>query len=120
LRAGDRVLKADEQGWVRGLNFDRPGLFDIVTKDGRVVRPMAVNFPPDESRRDFFRPAILQRQIEARRRVAGSAEDVPRINLASESGWWRWILAVLAIVWLAEPWLAFQPAPDTGRKGVES
>ena len=59
-----------------------------------------------ESRREFFRPAILQRQIEARRRVSGSAEEAPRINLASESGWWRWILAVLAIVWLVEPWLA--------------
>jgi hypothetical protein len=120
LRAGDRALRADEQGWVRGLCFDHPGLFDILTEDGRSVRPVAVNFPPDESRREFFRPAILQRQIEARRRVSGSAEEAPRINLASESGWWRWILAVLAIVWLAEPWLAFQPAPDTGRKGVES
>ena len=120
LRAGDRTLKADEQGWVRGLRFDHPGLFDIQTEDGRVVRPVAVNFPPDESRREFFRPAILQRQIEARRRATGTTEEVPRINLASESGWWRWILAALAVVWLVEPWLAFRPARDISRKGVES
>ncbi|MCX6874385.1 MAG: BatA domain-containing protein [Verrucomicrobia bacterium] len=120
LRTGDRALRADEQGWVRGLSFDHPGLFDILTENGRVVRPVAVNFPPDESRREFFRPAILQRQIEARRRVAGADGDAPRINLASESGWWRWILAALAVVWLVEPWLAFRPARDLGSKGLAS
>jgi len=120
LRAGDRTLTADADGGLRGLGFDHPGLFDILTEDGRVARPVAVNFPPDESRREFFRPAILQRQIEARRRVSGSVEDAPRINLASESGWWRWILAALAVVWLVEPWLAFRPGRDISRKGVES
>ena len=108
LRAGDLALRADEQGWVRGLRFDRPGLFDIQSEDGRVVRPVAVNFPPEESRREFFRPAILQRQLEARRRASGIDGDAPRISLASESGWWRWILGALAIVWLAEPWLALR------------
>lgn len=117
LRAGERTLKADEQGWLRGLSFDRPGIFELLTEDGELVRPVAVNFPPDESRREFFPPAILQRQIEARRRAAGTTGDVPRINLASESGWWRWILAALAVVWLVEPWLAFRPARDTALKG---
>jgi hypothetical protein len=120
LRAGDRTVQADDQGWLRGLSFDHPGIFDILSEDGRVVRPVAVNFPPDQSLREFFRPAILQRQIEARRRVLGSVEDAPRINLASESGWWRWILAALAVVWLVEPWLAFRTGRDISRKGVES
>ena len=118
LRAGGRVFQADAQGWVRGLSFDQPGLFDILAKDGRVVRPVAVNFPPEESRREFFRPAILQRQIEARRRTAGTAGEAPRISLASESGWWRWLLTALAVVWLVEPWLAFRSARATGPKGV--
>jgi hypothetical protein len=113
-------VQADDQGWLRGLSFDHPGIFDIQSEDGRVVRPVAVNFPPDQSLREFFRPAILQRQIEARRRVLGSVEDAPRINLASESGWWRWILAALAVVWLVEPWLAFRTGRDISRKGVES
>lgn len=120
LRVGDRTLKADKQGWLRGLSFDHPGIFNIQSEDGRVVRPVAVNFPPDESQREFFRPAILQRQIEARRRATGTTEDVPRISLASESRWWRWLLGALAIVWLVEPWLAFRPARDTARKGAES
>jgi Aerotolerance regulator N-terminal len=117
LRAGDRTLTVDAQGWLRGLNFDRPGIYDILTDDGKLVRPVAVNFPPDESRREFVLPAILQRQIEARRRTAGTTGEVPRIDLASESGWWRWILAALAVVWLVEPWLAFRPAQDTVLKG---
>jgi hypothetical protein len=95
-------------------------LFDIQMEDGRAVRPVAVNFPPDESQMEFFRPAILQRQIEARRRATGTTEDVPRINLASESGWWRWILAALAVVWLVEPWLAFRPGRETGSQRTES
>ena len=85
-----------------------------------MVRPVAVNFPPEESRREFFRPAILQRQLEARRRASGIDGDPPRISLASESGWWRWILGALAIVWLAEPWLALRPARAPDRKGVAS
>ena len=32
LRVGDRTLKADEQGWLRGLSFDHPGLFDFWRK----------------------------------------------------------------------------------------
>jgi len=119
LRAGDLALRADEQGWVRGLRFDHPGLFNIQSEEGRVVRPVAVNFPPEESRREFFRPAILGRQLEARRRTQGIDGDAPTISLASESGWWRWILGVLAIVWLAEPWLALRSAHAPVRKGVE-
>ncbi len=120
LRAGDLALRADEQGWVRGLRFDHPGLFDIQSEEGRVVRPMAVNFPPEESRRDFYRPAILGRQIEARRRASGIDGDPPRISMAQESGWWRWILGVLVIVWLAEPWLALRSASAPVRKGAVS
>jgi hypothetical protein len=109
LRTDDRDVQADAQGWVRALRFERPGLFDIQTTDGRVLRPVAVNFPPNESRREFLHPAILKRQFEARRRVSGSDSSPPRISMTSESGWWRWILVVLAVVWLAEPWLAFKP-----------
>ncbi len=120
LKADDTFVQADDQGWVRDLCFARPGLFDIVTEDGRVVRPVAVNFPPEESRREFAHPAILQRQLEARRRAAGADEDAPTISLASESGWWRWILGVLAVVWLAEPWLAIRPARTPEGKGTVS
>ena len=120
LRAGDIALRADEQGWVRGLRFDRPGLFDIQSEEGRVVRPVAVNFPPEESRREFYRPAILQRQLAARRRAPGMDGGPPRISLASESGWWRWILGALAIVWLVEPWLAIRSPRVPVRKGAES
>jgi len=118
LKAGDLALKADDQGWVRGLRFDRPGLFDIESEDGRAVRPVAVNFPPEESRRDLFRPAILERQLEARRRTSAAGGDPPRINVTSESEWWRWILAVLAIVWLAEAWLALGSARLSASEGV--
>jgi len=120
LRAGDLTLRADEQGWVRDLRFDRPGLFDIQTEEGRFLRPVAVNFPPEESRREFFRPAILGRQLEARRRASGIDRDAPRISMASESGWWRWILGVLAIVWLVEPWLAFRSPRAALQKGADS
>jgi hypothetical protein len=113
-------LKADEQGWVRGLNFDRPGIYDILTEDGGLVRPVAVNFPPEESRREFLLPAILERQVEARRRAAGSSGEVPRIDLVSESGWWRWILVALAGVWLVEPWLAFRAKQQPVEKGQAS
>ena len=107
LRTDGQILKADAQGWVRGLSFDHPGVFDLTTEDGRFVRPIAVNFPHEESQREFFLPAILQRQIEARRRASG-VDHAPRINVVSESGWWQWILMVLTIVWLIEPWLAFR------------
>jgi hypothetical protein len=117
LLAADLVRRADSRGWVRGLRFDRPGLFDIQSEDGQAVRPVAVNFPPAESRREFFRPAILQRQLEARRRALAIDGEVPRISMASESEWWRWILGALAIVWLAEPWLALRPTRSPGRKG---
>lgn len=117
LRAGGLALQADEKGWVRGLRFDRPGLYDIQSEEGRVVRPVAVNFPPEESRRECLRPAILQRQLEARRRASGIDGASPRISLASESDGWRWILVALAIVWLAEPWLALRPARAPGREG---
>ncbi|MFN0127883.1 MAG: BatA domain-containing protein [Verrucomicrobiales bacterium] len=120
FRVDDKSLKADEQGWLRGLNFDRPGLFDILTEEGGFVRPVAVNFPPAESRCEFFLPAILERQIAARRRAAGTSGEVPRIDLASESGWWRWILAALAVVWLVEPWLAFRPKQQPDGKGLAS
>ena len=118
LQAGGRSLKADAEGWVRGLSYERPGLFDLQAEGGRVVRPVAVNFPPEESRREFLRPVILRRQLEARRRVSGSDGEAARIRLATESGWWRWILGALAIVWLAEPWLALRPARSPGWKGV--
>jgi hypothetical protein len=120
LRAGGKTFKADEQGWVRGLNFERPGIHDILAEDGSVVRPVAVNFPPGESRREFLLPAILERQVEARRRAAGGSGEVPRIDLVSESGWWRWILAALAGVWLVEPWLAFRMKRQPDEKGQAS
>jgi hypothetical protein len=120
LRMGERTLQSDEAGWVRGLLSDRPGMFEIRSEDGRFVRPVAVNFPPAESKREFFSPAILQRQFEARRRVSGLEGDAPRISLASESEGWRWILGALAIVWLAEPWLAFRGARNTDLKGITS
>ena len=120
LRADGRTFKADDQGWVRGLNFDRPGIYDILAEDGGLVRPVAVNFPPEESRREFILPAILERQVEARRRAAGGSGEVPRIDLVSESGWWRWILAALAGVWLVEPWLAFRAKQQPVEKGQSS
>ena len=120
LRTDGLVLRADAQGWVRGLRLDRPGLFDIQSEDGRLVRSVAVNFPPEETRREFLRPAILQRQLEARRRGTGIDGEAPRISMASESDWWRWILGALAIVWLAEPWLARRSARAPSRKGAES
>ena len=72
-----------------------------------MVRPVAVNLP---ARREPAGvpppgdPAIAR--LEARRRTSAAGRDPLRINVASESDWWRWILAALAIVWLAEPWLA--------------
>ena len=120
LRADGRTFKADGEGWVRGLNFDRPGVYDVLTEDGGLVRPVAVNFPPEESRREFILPAILQRQVEARRRAEGGSGEVPRIDLVSESGWWRWILAALAGVWLVEPWLAFRTKQQPVEKGQAS
>ena len=120
LKSGAISIKADKQGWVRGLQFDKAGLFDLIAEDGRVVRPVAVNFPPEESRREFFLPTILQRQIESRRRTAGGAEEAPRINLATESGWWRWILGLLAVVWLAEAWFALPRVGGKTLKGQES
>jgi hypothetical protein len=120
LRVEDLELRADEQGWVRDLQFDQPGLYDIQSKDGDYVRPVAVNFPPEESQRMLFHPTVLQRQLQARRRTEGVDGDAPTISLASESDWWRWILIALAIVWLAEPWLAFRPSSEPDRKGVES
>ena len=65
-------------------------------------------------------PAILERQVEARRRAAGGSGEVPRIDLVSESGWWRWILAALAGVWLVEPWLAFRLKRQPEEKGRAS
>ncbi len=120
LRVGGRTFKADEQGWVRGLNFERPGFHEVLAEDGGLVRPVAVNFPPGESRREFLLPAILERQVEARRRAAGGSGEVPRIDLVSESGWWRWILAALAGVWLVEPWLAFRMKRQPDEKGQAS
>ena len=120
LRADGRTFKVDEEGWVRGLNFEPPGIFDVLTEDGGLVRPVAVNFPPEESRREFLLPAILERQVEARRRAAGGSGEVPRIDLVSESGWWRWILAALAGVWLVEPWLAFRLKRQPEEKGRAS
>jgi len=120
LRAGELTLQVDAQGWIRNLLFDRTGFFEIQTEEGLAVRPVAVNVPPGESQREFYAPAILQRQLEARRRASDSDGNAPTISLASESGWWRWILTALAVVWLIEPWLALGRDRPTVRKGVES
>ncbi len=56
LETAGRKLSADSDGWVRGLVFDKPGLFNIASADGRFVRPVAVNFPPGESIRKFRTP----------------------------------------------------------------
>ena len=108
MTADGKEITVDPQGWVRGLSFPQPGHYDINSADGVVIRPVAVNFPPDESRREMIQPTILRRQIEARRRTAETGGSAPRISLVGDSGWWRWILVLLAAVWLFEPWLALR------------
>lgn len=116
LKTGSREVSADDKGWVRGLVFDKPGPFEIESTDGRFVRPVAVNFPSGESAREFQLPTILQRKLEARRRTTGADGDPPRISLASESGFWKWIIGALLIVWMAEPLLALRTANSKGLK----
>jgi Aerotolerance regulator N-terminal len=106
VKSGEQTVKVDPQGWVCGLSYDQPGLYDLLAADGSILRPVAVNVAPSESMREFFLPKILQRQIEARRRGAGETGEAPRIDIASESGVWRWILYILAVIWLMEAWLA--------------
>ncbi len=116
LRIADQTMQADQDGWVRNLRLDQPGLYDLTTEGGKVARPIGINFPPQESLREFIPPVILQRQLEARRRT--SEAGAARINLIGDSGWWRWILALVILVWLIEPWLALKsrlktPTPDS-------
>lgn len=117
VMADGKEITVDPQGWIRGLGFPKPGHYDITSADGVVIRPVAVNFPPDESRREMIQPTILRRQIEARRRTAEAGGSAPRISLLADSGWWRWILVLLAAVWLFEPWLALRSSkPSTPSK----
>lgn len=111
LLAGDEKWASDEEGWVRGLQFDQVGFYEMKTSNGELVRPVAVNFPPVESEREMLLPTVLERQIEGRRRMAeGQAEEAPEISMANESMWWRWVLVALAVAWLLEPFLAFRPS----------
>ncbi|MFK7852020.1 MAG: BatA domain-containing protein [Akkermansiaceae bacterium] len=116
LKTGGRKITADDKGRVRGLVFEKPGLFDLESADGRFVRPVAVNFPPGESVREFQLPTILQRKLEARRRTTGADGDPPRISLASESGLWKWVVGALLIVWMGEPLLALRTTSSKGLK----
>ena len=110
VQVNEQSFSVEADGWVRGLRFDRPGLFDLTRADGSAVRPLAVNLSPHESRRDFVHPVVLQRQLESRRRVAGTDTDSAHISMATESDCWRWILAIVIVLWLVEPVLALRPA----------
>ena len=96
----------DADGRVSGLVIEKPALYPVTTSDGDVIRHVAANFPPEESRRDFLLPAILERQLLARCRAPGEDSDAARVNIPPDSGWWRWLLGALLVVWLAEPLLA--------------
>ena len=108
LQINGQTVVPEKGGWCRNLLFDHPGLFNIQTEDGQTVRPVAANFPPEESLRDSLAPTILERQLIARRRVEQADEETARISISYESGWWRWLLGALAIVWLIEPWMALR------------
>lgn len=96
----------DTAGTIKGVSLNRPGFFGITQPDGTTLRSIAVNFPPVESSRELMLPAILERQLLARRRVNEEGMDAATISIPPESGWWRWLLGALLIVWLCELLLA--------------
>ena len=120
--AGDLALTSDSQGWVEGLVFEDPGVYELKTSEGEVVRPVAVNFPPEESELDMLLPTVLVKQLEARRRTSeGQEAEAPEISMANESMLWRWILIALVLIWVLEPFLAFRPSPSPSQqKGTAS
>ncbi|MEM6917285.1 MAG: hypothetical protein AAF491_12035, partial [Verrucomicrobiota bacterium] len=95
---------------------------ELKTSEGEVVRPVAVNFPPEESERDMLLPTVLVKQLEARRRTSeGQEAEAPEISMANESMLWRWILIALVLIWVLEPFLAFRPSPSPSlQKGTAS
>jgi hypothetical protein len=103
-----KTYQADDEGRIKDLLLEQPGLFDIRNSDGQVLRQVGINFPPEESQRDLLLPAILERQLLARRRVSEDGAEAAKIHIPPESGWWRWLLGALAIVWLCELLLASQ------------
>ncbi|HVY68880.1 MAG TPA: BatA and WFA domain-containing protein [Verrucomicrobiae bacterium] len=108
-RAGGRELTmaTDDQGQLRDVPLDIPGIYTLKTADGRELRRIAVNFPAAESDLAMMTPGELDQQLV---RKTEPQDPTLMAGLFGESNHgkelWRVLLLAALVVMLVEPWIA--------------
>jgi hypothetical protein len=104
-------LKTDDQGRLRDVVLDAPGIYSLKDDTGKELRRIAVNLPPSESSLSSLAPGDLQQQI------VRSAEPLRPTLSASLFGnpsqgreYWRILLLGALVLMLMEPLMANKTA----------
>jgi hypothetical protein len=104
-------LKTDDQGRVRDVLLDLPGIYSFKDNTGKELRRIAANLPASESNLSFLAPADFQQQI-----VRSSEPLHPTLsaslfgNPSQGREYWRILLLGALVLMLMEPLLANKTA----------
>jgi hypothetical protein len=109
IKPDGKELKAtaDEQGRVQNLGLNLPGVYSLRDKNGREIRRLAVNLPPQESDLEALRPGDFQQQLTR-------VQDNPKQTLAAglfgthndRREYWTALLLGALVLLLLEPFVA--------------
>ena len=110
----------DAEGRVAFEGLREPGVFELRTAAGEVIRPVAINVPAEERGVSRGDAGVVRRQLEGARKVA-SADDSVRITMAREtSSWWQILLIAGLLLWILEPWLVLRTIAGQQKRGTET
>jgi len=106
VRFNGQQRVVDESGWVQDVRFDEPGIHDLATDDGTLIRRIAVNFPPTESVLDCYSETVALQRLESFRQPGGGS--VVRWETEPDEGGiaWKVCMALAALLLLVEPVMA--------------